>query len=56
MKLNLSGTDVAVEPFHLERYLDEQLFRFNNRLGMRTVTAFMRSHLASLASALCIQS
>jgi hypothetical protein len=21
----------AVEPFHLDRYLDEQMFRFNNR-------------------------
>lgn len=32
-KRNLSGTYVAVEPFHLDRYLDEQMFRFNNRLG-----------------------
>jgi transposase-like protein len=31
MKRNLSGTYVAVEPFHLDRYLDEQVFRFNNR-------------------------
>jgi transposase-like protein len=31
MKRNLSGTYVAVEPFHLDRYLDEQMFRFNNR-------------------------
>ncbi len=30
-KRNLRGTYVAVEPFHLERYLDEQIFRFNNR-------------------------
>jgi hypothetical protein len=22
---------VAVEPFHLHRYLDEQMFRYNNR-------------------------
>ena len=21
----------AVEPFHLERYVDEQIFRYNNR-------------------------
>jgi hypothetical protein len=27
----LRGTYVAVEPFHLERYVDEQVFRFNNR-------------------------
>ena len=31
-KRNLAGTYVAVEPFHLDRYLDEQMFRFNNRL------------------------
>ncbi len=27
----LRGTYVAVEPFHLDRYLDEQVFRFNTR-------------------------
>jgi transposase-like protein len=32
-KRNLRGTYVSVEPFHLERYLDEQVFRFNNRGG-----------------------
>ena len=31
LKRTLRGTYVAVEPFHLERYLDEQIFRFNNR-------------------------
>lgn len=31
LKRTLSGTYVAVEPFHLERYIDEQVFRFNNR-------------------------
>jgi transposase-like protein len=30
-KRTLKGTYVAVEPFHLDRYLDEQMFRFNNR-------------------------
>jgi hypothetical protein len=30
-KRTLSGTYVAVEPFHLHRYLDEQMFRYNNR-------------------------
>jgi hypothetical protein len=25
------GTYVAVEPFHLDRYVDEQVFRYNNR-------------------------
>ena len=31
LKRGLNGTYVCVEPFHLERYLDEQMFRFNNR-------------------------
>jgi transposase-like protein len=31
LKRGLKGTYVAVEPFHLFRYLDEQCFRFNNR-------------------------
>lgn len=31
LKRTLDGTYVAVEPFHLFRYLDEQTFRFNNR-------------------------
>lgn len=30
-KRSLGGTYVNVEPFHLFRYLDEQVFRFNNR-------------------------
>lgn len=30
-KRTLNGTYVAVEPFHLSRYADEQAFRFNNR-------------------------
>jgi len=31
LKRGLGGTYVSVEPFHLFRYLDEQVFRFNNR-------------------------
>ena len=31
LKRGLNGTYVAVEPFHLFRYIDEQAFRFNNR-------------------------
>jgi hypothetical protein len=27
----LRGTYVAVEPFHLDHYIDKQVFRFNNR-------------------------
>ena len=32
LKRGLGGTYVAVEPFHLFRYVDEQAFRFNHRL------------------------
>jgi transposase-like protein len=31
LKRGLKGAYVAVEPFHLSRYIDEQVFRFNNR-------------------------
>lgn len=31
LKRGLKGTYVAVEPFHLDRYVDEQAFRYNNR-------------------------
>ena len=35
LKRTLNGTYVAVEPFHLDRYVDEQVFRFNNRAHQR---------------------
>jgi len=31
LKRGLKGTYVAVEPFHLDAYVDEQVFRYNNR-------------------------
>jgi hypothetical protein len=31
LKRMLNGTYVSVEPFHLFRYLDEQVYRFDNR-------------------------
>lgn len=31
VKRQLKGTYISVEPFHLFRYLDEQVYRFNNR-------------------------
>ncbi|MGA2905940.1 MAG: IS1595 family transposase [Candidatus Korobacteraceae bacterium] len=31
LKRGIAGTYVSVEPFHLFRYLDEQVFRYNNR-------------------------
>lgn len=32
LKRGINGTYVSVEPFHLFRYVDEQAFRFNNRV------------------------
>jgi transposase-like protein len=31
LKRGLGGTYIAVEPFHLHRYVDEQVFRYNHR-------------------------
>ncbi len=33
LKRGLHGTYVSVEPFHLFRYIDEQAFRYNNRVS-----------------------
>jgi transposase-like protein len=33
LKRSLRGTYISVEPFHLGRYVDEQVFRFNERKG-----------------------
>lgn len=38
LKRNISGTYVAVEPFHLFRYLDEQSFRYNVRGSKKNPT------------------
>lgn len=35
LKRTIRGTYVSVEPFHLQAYCDEQVFRFNNRLPMK---------------------
>jgi transposase-like protein len=40
LKRNLRGTYVAVEPFHLDRYLDEQVFRFNHRIDYTPAKRF----------------
>jgi transposase-like protein len=34
LKREIKGTYVSVEPFHLFRYVDEEAFRYNNRLPM----------------------
>jgi len=47
LKRGLGGTYVAVEPFHLFRYLDEQAFRYNNRKdGDRAIPDTERFDLA----------
>ena len=33
LKRSIKGTYISVEPFHLGRYVDEQVFRFNERKG-----------------------
>jgi transposase-like protein len=48
LKRGLKGTYVCVEPFHLFRYLDEQVFRYNNRklLNDGERFALAMSHIA----------
>ena len=47
LKRGLNGTYVAVEPFHLFRYVDEQAFRYNNRATKdNPLTDADRFHLA----------
>lgn len=43
LKRGLKGTYVAVEPFHLSRYIDEQVFRYNHRLGHTDSTRFQKA-------------
>jgi len=43
LKRGLQGTYVAVEPVHMDRYLDEQMFRFNNRIGHNDATRFTKA-------------
>jgi transposase-like protein len=40
LKRGLHGTYISVEPFHLFRYVDEQAFRFNNRIDMNDADRF----------------
>ena len=41
LKRTLKGTYVAVMPFHLHRYLDEQAFRYNQRKDLDDLGRFM---------------
>lgn len=43
LKRTLKGTYIAVEPFHLDKYLAEQCFRFNNRVGDTDGTRFQKA-------------
>ena len=43
LKRTLQGTYVAVEPFHLDLYLNEQMFRFNNRIGKHDGERFAKA-------------
>lgn len=43
LKRTLSGTYVAVEAVHLDRYLDEQTYRFNNRKNMNDGMRFRKA-------------
>ena len=42
LKRGLNGTYVAVEPFHLDAYVDEQVFRFNTRHKHNDATRFAK--------------
>jgi hypothetical protein len=44
LKRGISGTYVSVEPFHLFRYLDEQVYLYNNR---KELSDFDRFKLAA---------
>lgn len=43
LKRGLRGTYVAVEPFHLSRYVDEQVFRFNNSKNVTDSQRFAKA-------------
>jgi len=43
LKRTLQATYVAVEPMHVDRYLDESAFRFNNRIGHNDATRFKKA-------------
>ena len=43
LKRSLNGTYVAVEPFHMDAYVDEQVFRFNNRHKQNDGSRFVKA-------------
>jgi hypothetical protein len=42
LKRSLTGTYVAVEPFHMDSYVDEQVFRYNNRRNKTDAQRFTK--------------
>jgi len=40
--LGLTGTYVGLEPFHMDAYVDEQVFRFNNRKNKTDAQRFTK--------------
>ena len=45
LKRGIHDTYVSVEPFHLFRYVDEQVFRYNNRKGITDMNDYDRFRL-----------
>lgn len=43
LKRGLNGTYVAVEPYHMDRYLDEAMFRFNHRINYNDSSRFVQA-------------
>ena len=43
LKRTLTGTYIAVEPFHMDGYLAEQCYRFNNRKNMNDGDRFTKA-------------
>ena len=41
LKRGLNGTYISVRPFHLFRYIDEQVFRYNNRRTLAMVEGLL---------------
>ena len=48
LKRSLGGTYVSVEPFHLDRYVDEQVFRFNLRKKENTEASRFKAALKDI--------
>jgi hypothetical protein len=47
LKRGLHRTYVSVEPFHLFRYIDEQVFRYNHRKNMNDADTFRSRSIAN---------